>query len=79
MIIRTFVPCLCMQKERKRRKKNENKTTSSHRNFRIMYTVGLVYFQYRHYEDQLLQYKSWCMIWVIVAIVPIGLVNTLSA
>lgn len=29
--------------------------------------------QYRHYEDQLLQYKSWCMIWVIIAIIPFGL------
>ncbi|WAQ98212.1 DUR3-like protein [Mya arenaria] len=29
--------------------------------------------KYRHYEQQLLRYKSWAMIWVIAAIVPFGL------
>ncbi|XP_045205297.2 uncharacterized protein LOC123557720 isoform X1 [Mercenaria mercenaria] len=32
-----------------------------------------VHGQYRHYEDQLMQYKSWCMIWVVIAIIPFGL------
>lgn len=31
-------------------------------------------FQYRHYEDGLLQVKSWYMIWVIIVIIPIGLI-----
>ncbi|KAL4239301.1 hypothetical protein ACF0H5_000118 [Mactra antiquata] len=29
--------------------------------------------KYRHYEDQLLEYKSWCMIWIIICIIPFGL------
>ncbi|XP_053400495.1 uncharacterized protein LOC123558278 [Mercenaria mercenaria] len=28
---------------------------------------------YRHYEDGLWQYKTWCMVWVVVMIVPYGL------
>ncbi|XP_071166222.1 uncharacterized protein [Mytilus edulis] len=31
-------------------------------------------FRYRRYEDELLRYKSWCMIWVIIGIVPYGLI-----
>ncbi|XP_053400065.1 uncharacterized protein LOC123557723 [Mercenaria mercenaria] len=30
--------------------------------------------KFRHYEDQLLQYKSWCMVGVIAAIIPYGLI-----
>ena len=29
--------------------------------------------QYRHYEDMLLRYKSWCMVWIIICIVPFGM------
>lgn len=29
--------------------------------------------KYRHYEDMLLEYKSWCMIWIIIIIIPFGL------
>ncbi|XP_063435640.1 uncharacterized protein LOC134716559 [Mytilus trossulus] len=31
-------------------------------------------FRYRRYEDELLRYKSWCMILVIIGIVPYGLI-----
>ncbi|KAL5012792.1 hypothetical protein ScPMuIL_011343 [Solemya velum] len=40
---------------------------------RIIYscpTHGL----YRHYEDILLRYKSWCIMWVVLLIIPYGLV-----
>ncbi|XP_052090895.1 uncharacterized protein LOC127727820 [Mytilus californianus] len=30
--------------------------------------------QYRRYEDELLHYKSWCMIWITIGIVPYGLI-----
>lgn len=33
-----------------------------------------VLLQYRQYEDKLLEYKSWCMIWIIIGIIPVGMV-----
>ncbi|VDI41963.1 Hypothetical predicted protein [Mytilus galloprovincialis] len=32
-----------------------------------------VHGRYRRYEDELLHYKNWCMIWVTIGIVPYGL------
>ncbi|XP_053398879.1 uncharacterized protein LOC128556922 [Mercenaria mercenaria] len=32
-----------------------------------------VHGRYRQYEDGLMRYKSWCMVWVVVCIVPYGL------
>ncbi|CAC5420315.1 DUR3 [Mytilus coruscus] len=32
-----------------------------------------VHGRYRRYEDELSHYKSWCMLWVTIAIVPYGL------
>ncbi|KAK3610644.1 hypothetical protein CHS0354_028024 [Potamilus streckersoni] len=29
--------------------------------------------KYRHYEDMLMQQKSWCMIWVVILMIPYGL------
>ncbi|KAJ8306847.1 hypothetical protein KUTeg_014931 [Tegillarca granosa] len=28
---------------------------------------------YRHYEDLLMEYKSWCIVWVTIGIIPLGL------
>ncbi|KAL4230109.1 hypothetical protein ACF0H5_010494 [Mactra antiquata] len=36
--------------------------------------VCKIHGDYRKYEDGLLRYKSWCMMWVIIAIVPYGLI-----
>ena len=30
--------------------------------------------KYRHYEDLLIYYKSWCIVWVSIAVVPYGLI-----
>ena len=37
-----------------------------------------VHGNYRQYEAHLLRYKSWCMLWVIILVVPYGLVITES-
>ncbi|XP_069128805.1 uncharacterized protein [Argopecten irradians] len=29
---------------------------------------------YRHYEDLLIHYKSWCIVWVTIGVVPYGLI-----
>lgn len=39
----------------------------------FVFTLCNHFLQYRQYEDKLLVYKSWCMIWVVIAIVPTGL------
>ena len=43
----------------------------------INYTCS-VHGNYRQYEAHLLRYKSWCMLWVIILVVPFGLVLTES-
>ena len=30
--------------------------------------------RYRHYEDSLITYKSWFMVWVVIMILPFGLI-----
>ena len=40
----------------------------------VYITLSVLFcFQYRHYEDLLMQYKSWSMVWVVICIVPFGL------
>ncbi|XP_060573870.1 uncharacterized protein LOC132731673 [Ruditapes philippinarum] len=38
----------------------------------VVYTCS-THGKYRQYEDGLIRYKSWCMIWVVICIVPYGL------
>ena len=30
--------------------------------------------RYRHYEDSLIAYKNWFMVWVVILLVPFGLI-----
>ncbi|WAQ99316.1 DUR3-like protein, partial [Mya arenaria] len=39
---------------------------------KVAYTCS-VHGDYRRYEDGLMRYKSWCMVWVVILIVPYGL------
>ncbi|XP_052796658.1 uncharacterized protein LOC128229052 [Mya arenaria] len=39
---------------------------------KVAYTCS-VHGDYRRYEDGLMHYKSWCMVWVVILIVPYGL------
>ncbi|KAH3843782.1 uncharacterized protein LOC127878035 [Dreissena polymorpha] len=39
---------------------------------KVTYTCS-IHGKYRKYEDGLMRYKSWCMVWVVILIVPYGL------
>ncbi|KAK3100027.1 hypothetical protein FSP39_013645 [Pinctada imbricata] len=43
------------------------------RNFEVKYSCP-IHGDYRSYESLLMHYKSWCIVWVTLAIIPYGLV-----
>ncbi|XP_061164269.1 uncharacterized protein LOC133173296 [Saccostrea echinata] len=43
------------------------------RDYAVHYTCP-VHGDYRHYEDLLMHYKSWCIVWVTIAIIPFSLI-----
>ncbi|KAK3592701.1 hypothetical protein CHS0354_037837 [Potamilus streckersoni] len=52
--------------------KDEGNTTNSKDAVSELYKCPY-HSRYRVYQDKLFRYKSWCILWVTVAIVPIGL------
>ncbi|XP_033743421.1 urea-proton symporter DUR3-like [Pecten maximus] len=65
--------CVCKPFEDCRDCKEDVKIRmSGSKNFGVQYGCvkhGL----YRHYEDLLIHYKSWCIVWVTIGVVPYGL------
>lgn len=43
------------------------------KDYAVQYTCPL-HGDYRHYEDLLMHYKSWCIVWVTVAVIPFALI-----
>nr|ARQ84970.1 DUR3-like urea-proton symporter [Tridacna squamosa] len=47
--------------------------SSREKTFEIHYKCS-IHGKYRHYEDGLMRYKTWCMVWIVIGVVPLGLI-----
>lgn len=65
--------CQCPPVEKCRDCREDIKLRTGGKDFGIRY-VCTRHGTYRHYEDLLIHHKSWCIVWVTIAVVPYGLV-----